>query len=415
MGPSYRSSYQIKQLPPESNDLEVRVLSPKSAHGSPGISHTLSSRRRRPQSRRAFKWIFAGILALCLLVFFIRVSSRMKMAHSGHIDHDPIDVVAVSLKPSCVTREAVASLNRYLQPRAIHIVTTSIDKCRVFDAFASNVVCHLQDDFVEGLTVDRVGDFMQQNLGVDQHKQVKGRDLAGWYMQQFIKLGSILALPGLSEYYVIWDLDMVLLSPVQLLWRNGDRAHGSDDGSATSAAAMSAGQSQIQTLVNIGGSIAPGYIASFQRLTKRSLEFAPDGTSFVTHWMVVYKPYLREFLKDLSGGGKGHLDWVWRILGAVDPRSADLGFSEYASYISWVRQHYPQSQILAPRKTWVRHPFGQTAVRLMRLIRADQCCCPSRLMLQLLRTAGYVYTGYEVGHISECRYDAPEHAKSYGL
>lgn len=203
----------------------------------------------------------------------------------------------------------------------------------------------------------------------------------------------------------------------------------------------------MQTLVNIGGSISAGYMSSFRRLFGRGLEFAPDGTSFVTHWMVVYKPYLMEFLQELSrpgtslaatGADKGsgaaageanaqagasgkqleggdRLAWVWSILSAVDPQNADLGFSEYASYISWVRQHYPHSQRLAPRKTWVRHPFGQGTVKFMRRFRSDGCCCPSWLLLRLARMLGFVYTGYEVGHIEQCGYSDPRFETSYGL
>ncbi|KAG2435220.1 hypothetical protein HXX76_007302 [Chlamydomonas incerta] len=375
-------------------------------------------------------------------------------------------------------------------------------------SFAPNVECHIQDELLDGLTVDAVGAFIEQHLGIDQHKHFKGRELSGWYMQQFLKLGSALALPQLSQHYVVWDLDMILLRPVQLLFPPGP---SDPAGSPT------------RTLVNIGGSVSPGYMAAFRRLMRRPLEFAPDGTSFVTHWMVVYKPYLLEFLRELSlgtpgssrsssgatGGGSSSrlrgaggssdsssssstagrelqaeaagqdegtgaaagrrlsssstgddagigagdpggadastgagasrglkqgvattvpgsdqasatkgldpLGWVWRILSAVEPSSADLGFSEYASYITWVRQRYPASQKLADRKTWIRHPFGQGTVKLLRLLRADRCCCPSAWLLRLVRLLGFMYTGYEVGHIEECRYSEPQYATSYGL
>jgi hypothetical protein len=34
---------------------------------------------------------------------------------------------------------------------------------------------------------------------------------------QFLKLGAAGALPGLSEYFLIWDMDMVPLRPLPLL------------------------------------------------------------------------------------------------------------------------------------------------------------------------------------------------------
>ncbi|KXZ47635.1 hypothetical protein GPECTOR_34g794 [Gonium pectorale] len=404
----HHSGSQSKQ----SDDLESlssRILSPR---GSFGTTSSVGRRQRRP---RAFcSRIIAGLLVLCVVASFVWFHSS-DVTDGYQRDGLPIDVVGVSLKPSCVTRQAVLSLNRYIKPRVIHVVTTSSEKCAVYTSFASNVECHVQDQFLDGLTVDRIGDYIEQRLGVDQHKQFKGRELSGWYMQQFLKLGSALALPRLTEHYLVWDLDMVLLSPVRLLWRGSDIAVD-DDASVVNGAAASvqAQQPAAQTLVNIGGSVSPGYIASFRRLTKRGLEFAPDGSSFVTHWMVVYKPYLLEFLRELSDGDEP-LGWVWRILSSVEPSTADLGFSEYASYISWVRQRYPLSQRLAKRKTWVRHPFGQTTVKLLRFLRHDRCCCPSPLLLSLVRTLGFVYTGYEVGHIEECRYSEPQHETSYGL
>ena len=35
---------------------------------------------------------------------------------------------------------------------------------------------------------------------------------------QFLKLGTAAALPGISEHFLIWDLDMVPLRPLRLLW-----------------------------------------------------------------------------------------------------------------------------------------------------------------------------------------------------
>jgi len=41
---------------------------------------------------------------------------------------------------------------------------------------------------------------------------------------QFLKLGAAGALPGLSEHFLIWDLDMVPLRPLPLL----SQVHPSD-------------------------------------------------------------------------------------------------------------------------------------------------------------------------------------------
>lgn len=55
-----------------------------------------------------------------------------------------------------------------------------------------------------------------------------GRQLAGWYLQQFLKLGAAVSLPSLSMYYVVWDMDMILLRKPSL-WGSAPRM---DDDSA---------------------------------------------------------------------------------------------------------------------------------------------------------------------------------------
>jgi hypothetical protein len=37
----------------------------------------------------------------------------------------------------------------------------------------------------------------------------------GWYLQQFLKMGAARHVAGLSDYYLLWDSDMVPLKPMQ--------------------------------------------------------------------------------------------------------------------------------------------------------------------------------------------------------
>eukprot|EP00198_Chlamydomonas_reinhardtii_P012401 XP_001701738.1 predicted protein [Chlamydomonas reinhardtii] len=270
----HRATHHARSYP-EQTDLESRLALVSPRGSIPGINNAIGSsggRRRRPQSFRLSSILTWALLVLFILATFVRFHTHVRVLEEQQRGSAPIDVVGVSLKPSCVTRASVHALNAYLKPRVIHVVTTNAEKCRIFSSFASNVECHIQDELLNGLTVDAVGAYIEQHLGIDQHKHFKGRELSGWYMQQFLKLGSALALPQLSQHYVVWDLDMVLLRPVQLLFPPGP---SDPAGSPTRA------------LVNIGGSVSPGYMAAFRRLMRRPLEFAPDGTSFVTHWMAL--------------------------------------------------------------------------------------------------------------------------------
>ena len=99
------------------------------------------------------------------------------------------------------------------------------------------------------------------------------------------------------------------------------------------------------------------------------LESAPDGSSFVTHWAVVYKPFMLKMLAQLSSGSSSRAvgaPWAWHILDSLDPLLLNQGFSEYATYISWVRQHFPKSQVRA----WVR------ARETLKRLRVSFLCAP---------------------------------------
>jgi hypothetical protein len=63
---------------------------------------------------------------------------------------------------------------------------------------------------------------------------------------QFLKLGAGSSIPGLSEYYIIWDLDMILHRQLHVLQRGA--------------------QGGLQTLVNFGGADVDGYKSSYRNL-----------------------------------------------------------------------------------------------------------------------------------------------------
>lgn len=336
---------------------------------------------------QALLLFLVGLSALSVVLFL-----SASVPSSGHRLRGPVvDVVGVAVKPSCVTVKSIKALNSYLAPRTIHVV--SEDRfCPSFLQQAPNIICHDQNTLLPGVTLQTITSFLIDHVNVNASRPYAGRSLAGWYLQQFLKLGAAEAISNLTTHFVVWDLDMIALRPIQPIVDKGDG---------------------LRTIVNIGGAKPPGYALAYRRLLGKRLEYAHDGSSFVTHWMVVYKPYMAEFLRQL--GAQGGLSWAWRILEAVDPHVVELGFSEYASYISWVRQHYPESQLLVKKRTWVRHPLGQGALRLAQRLHPLHCCCPPSWLIGLVKLIGYTYTGYEVGHIPRCRYTAPEFADGYCL
>ena len=228
---------------------------------------------------------------------------------------------------------------------------------------------------------------------------------------QFLKLGAIFYIPDLAPRFLLWDSDMIALRPLNLT--------------------DPAGRVRRHT----GGSRAKSYGPAYHRLTGARLRSGPDGSSYVAHHMVVDAPAMRDMLAVFAAsqpatcadpGARGGPRaaamprWAAAILCAVDPRHVHMGFSEYASYASWVaetRGRHTGDVAVIPSGAWTRHPFNwRLAVIMSRGAHPSGLCCPTRALLANAAAKGWEYTGFEVGHHARlCSYHRRRHAhEGYG-
>ncbi len=324
-----------------------------------------------------------------------------------------LDVVTVAVKPSCVNAVAVAALNQYVGPRRIIVVTKDASRCASYESMASNVRCFEEDSFVRGLTKKLVSETLEMlysfELGADGSRgRFVGRELGGWYLQQLLKLGaasSDLIKPALSRRFLLWDLDMIPLRPLDLFH---------EDVVGT-----------MRDVREIGGNVIKSYESSYVDLTGEDMTYAADGTSYVTHQMVVDADIMNEmldvFVKKVkltpmaSSMSSSMPRWATAILSSLDRKDLKLGFSEYASYASYVATRHPERVYTQPKKTWSRASGGKLGISLQRLINHDGLCCPGPSVLALMKSRGFNYVGHEIGHVEGCKYNSPEHEQSYGL
>lgn len=416
--------------------------------------------------------------------------------------HPDVDVVSVAVKPTCVTRVAVAALNQFVGPRRIHFVTADEARCDVLRGMASNVECHPEDRVVPGITKRAVAAELRRLHGLDADARYVGRETSGWYLQQLVKLGAAAHIPDLSPTFLVWDPDMIALWPIKLF--------GARQGAT----------GELRALRHVGGYVIPSYEPSYRALTGDAMRTAPDGSSYVTHQMTMRREYVQEMLdafanawetkleaasermaaetaaktaarakavaagggrgggrrlerrlhgyqrggvetrrltrafgipraredhgatpeSDGGGGGSGaggdasgsdddafdafaEADgmptWARAVLASVPRDALDLGFSEYASYASWVAAHHPETVEVVPTRVWSRHPLGpvlgSAAIRAFRAMRGDGLCCPTTWAVKAMKLTGYKYAGFEVGHVGSCGLHAPEHAEGYGV
>jgi hypothetical protein len=302
-----------------------------------------------------------------------------------------MDVVSLAAHPSCVTSRSVTALNAHFNIRNIHVISTTAAKCSIFLSYARNVECHVEDEVLPGVTLQAVLARLAARMP-DEGSRQTGRERAGWYFQQLLKLGSATALPGLTEYFMIWDLDMMPLRSFDLFFEPAQ-----------------SGQ-QTRTRVDVSTIRFHEYAASYEQLFRQPVEYPAGGQSYVAHWMMVYKPYMLEMLRSVSGTTEPGT-WPWKVLDSVQPgyRNVYYGLSEYTMYISWVLQNKPGSLEVMPRKDWNR-VAPQKHQWLMDL--GYKRCCPDDEIVALARKEGWAYLGWELGgaHASaECKQELEVH------
>lgn len=143
-------------------------------------------------------------------------------------------MAGIAVKPTCVTKRSIQALNEFFGPRRIIVVTATQMACHKFMTFASNVQCLVETNLLPDVSKEAIHHFLEQTYGFDA-QLFRGRDSSGWYLQQFLKLGAMQYIPDLSDYHLVWDLDMILLRDLNAFHDSSE--HGR------------------QTVINIGGLI----------------------------------------------------------------------------------------------------------------------------------------------------------------
>lgn len=161
-----------------------------------------------------------------------------------------------------------------------------------------------EDTVVPGVTLRSVASCLSRRGANPQR--------AGWYLQQFLKMGACL-LPGIAGHYLLWDADTVMLRPIPFF-----------SGEAV--------------LVNPAAEYHAPYFETYRRLlgATRSASY-----SFISEHLMVRTPLMQELLRTI-GGDPVAGEWVWRILEAIPAEElSSSGFSEYETYGNFVLSRFP--------------------------------------------------------------------------
>lgn len=139
--------------------------------------------------------------------------------------------------------------------------TSSSDKGSVFTPFAATRLC----PFLPACSSLKASS--------------KNASPSGATRVQLLKLGAVQGIPGLSDYFVIWDFDMLPMRRIPLFYTSRSNLRpGAHEGA-----------SMLRTVVNIGGARAMGYEEAYHTLLGREcapIKHPPTGRRLLVPFLL---------------------------------------------------------------------------------------------------------------------------------
>ncbi|MEL6554531.1 MAG: DUF6492 family protein [Cyanobacteria bacterium J06621_11] len=129
-----------------------------------------------------------------------------KALESKKINLPKFDIVIPLFKPRWNTRAVLEGLTRHYAPSAIHIITPE-QEVEALDKIARDIVIaplhiHPEEGFFRSLGLTKESICAELDLGKSLYNP-------GWFYQQLLKLGAFEGIPELSEWYLVWDSDLL--------------------------------------------------------------------------------------------------------------------------------------------------------------------------------------------------------------
>jgi len=244
--------------------------------------------------------------------------------------YDPFDIVIPLYQVRWNTRSVLEGLTAHYAPRSIHILTPEKEVAYLRGTAQSWEIAPLQvyeeETFFEkasGLTKDEI--CSELDMGESLYNP-------GWFYQQLLKLGASEGIEGLSEWYVVWDSDLLLVETWPLIQEQ-------PQGIQHSFALLQHNQYGNAQIVSTWAQ----WIRSIL-----GVEPLTDAVgTFIPHHMWFKQEYLTSFQKQLSQYFQSKDHWLLLMMRSANEFAT---FSEYWAYTSWVAAQAPDDLAF--------HPYG---------------------------------------------------------
>lgn len=218
-------------------------------------------------------------------------------------------IIPVSIADSFFLKESIPYIVKNLGGDNIYIISNEKSRTVVERAIKSYENCSFidEDKLVEGLTFDEVKKLLETKYpGMNMR--------AGWYFQQFLKLGFALSSYA-KDYYLSWDADTIPLKQIDFF--DGDHP--------LLAKKKEYNKPYFDTLERLLGY---GKIADF---------------SFIAEHMMFNVSVVKELLQQINSSPVEGDGWMAKIINATDYRSAKRPemYSEFETYGTYCEKVHP--------------------------------------------------------------------------
>ncbi|MEO0455376.1 MAG: DUF6492 family protein [Cyanobacteria bacterium P01_A01_bin.114] len=249
----------------------------------------------------------------------------------------PFDIVIPLYKLRWNTRAVLEGLTTHYQPRSIHIITPALQARLLMTASqgwqTAPLHIHQEESFFQrvGLTKDRI--CAELDLGESLYTP-------GWFYQQLLKLGAFEGIDDLSEWYVVWDSDLLPVNAWPLL-REG----------------AGAVQHSFALLQHNGWGNA-SIVSKWEKWIVSVLgveALTDDEGTFIPHHLWFKQDHLKTFRQRLGRYYESTDHWLLMMMRSANEFGT---FSEYWSYVSWVAATAPEDLAFYPYDQ-----YGETTER----------------------------------------------------
>ncbi|MEL6490390.1 MAG: DUF6492 family protein [Cyanobacteria bacterium J06555_13] len=250
---------------------------------------------------------------------------------------EAFDIVIPLFKARWNTRAVLEGLTHHYAPRSIHIITPA-EEAEVLGGMAegweiASLQVHPEENFFQpvGLTKDTIC------AELDLEKSLY---TPGWFYQQLLKLGAFEGIPDLSEWYLVWDSDLLPVATWPILTEDGGEVK------------------HTFALLQHNEWGNPGIVANWETWINKVLGVPaakdPVGT-FIPHHMWFRQVHLRSFAKRINQFFDSEEHWLRLMMRSANQFKT---YGEYWCYSSWVASQAPEDLLFHPYDA-----YGETTER----------------------------------------------------